>query len=123
PNKQPDPANRTPHRGERPPLPLKPPPPPKPYPTRLWSVFFGKGLANPIDDFSEQTQVAHPELLAKLAEKFKHYSYDSKKLIRWLCNSEAYNISVVANKTNDKQEHEVLFSRMLMEALSPQQPF
>lgn len=96
---------------------------PKAYVNRIWSVFFGKGLANPIDDFSEQAQVAHPELLAKLGEKFKHYGYDSKKLIRWLCNSEAYNLSVVANKTNDKQEHEVLFSRMLMKAMSPEQLF
>jgi hypothetical protein len=96
---------------------------PKAYVNRLWSVFFGKGFANPIDDFNEQNQVAHPELLAKLAEKFKHYGYDSKKLIRWICNSEAYNLSVVANKTNDKQEHEVLFSRMLMKSLSPEQLF
>ncbi|HKB41967.1 MAG TPA: DUF1549 domain-containing protein [Gemmataceae bacterium] len=96
---------------------------PKAYVNRIWSVFFSKGLANPIDDFNEQTQVAHPELLAKLAEKFKHYGYDSKKLIRWICNSEAYNLSVVANKTNDKQDHEVLFSRMLMKSMSPEQLF
>jgi hypothetical protein len=90
---------------------------------RMWGVFFGKGFCNPIDDFNEQNQVANPELLAELGKKFKHYNYDMKKLIRWICNSEAYNLSVVANPTNDKAEHEVFFSRQLLKALSPEQLF
>jgi hypothetical protein len=90
---------------------------------RMWATFFGKGFCNPIDDFNEQNQVANPELLAELGKKFKHYGYDLKKLIRWICNSEAYNLSVVANKTNDKPEAEVQFSRMLLKALSPEQLF
>ena len=96
---------------------------PKAIVNRMWSVFFGKGFCNPIDDFNEQNQVANPELLAELGKKFKHYGYDLKKLIRWMCNSEAYSLSVVANKTNDKVEHEVFFSRMLLKALSPEQIF
>ena len=96
---------------------------PKATVNRMWSVFFGKGFCNPIDDFNEQNAVSNPELLAELGEKFRHYNFDMKKLIRWMCNSEAYQLSCVANKTNDKQEHEVLFSRMLMKALSPEQLF
>src|SRR5262249_21765456 len=87
---------------------------------RMWSVFFGKGFCNPIDDFNEQNQISNPELLNELSEKFRHYNFDMKKLIRWICNSEAYNLSCVANATNDKAEHEVLFSRMLLRALSPE---
>jgi hypothetical protein len=90
---------------------------------RMWGVFFGKGFCNPIDDFNEQNQVSNPELLAELADKFKHYNYDMKKLIRWICNSEAYSLSCVANKTNDKQDQEVFFSRYLLKALSPEQLF
>jgi hypothetical protein len=96
---------------------------PKATVNRMWSVFFGKGFCNPIDDFNEQNAVSNPELLAELAAKYKHYGFDNKKLIRWICNSEAYQLSVVANKTNDKQENEVLFSRMMMKALSPEQLF
>jgi hypothetical protein len=46
-----------------------------------------------------------------------------KKLIRWVCNSNPYNLSCVANKTNDKPEHEALFGRMIMKAMSPEQLF
>jgi hypothetical protein len=87
---------------------------------RMWSVFFGKGFCNPVDDFNEQNPVSNPELLKELGEKFKHYGNDMKKLIRWICNSEAYNLSCAANATNDKQEHEVLFSRMLLKAMAPE---
>ena len=90
---------------------------------RMWGVFFGKGFCNPIDDFNEQNQVANPELLAEVGKKFKHYNYDLKKLIRWICNSEAYNLSAVANATNDKAENEVFFSRQLLKALTPEQLF
>lgn len=96
---------------------------PKATVNRMWAVFFGKGFCNPVDDFNEQNAVSNPELLAELGEKFKHYGFDNKKLIRWICNSEAYQLSCVANSTNDKQEHEVYFSRMLMKALSPEQLF
>src|SRR5262249_28612942 len=40
-----------------------------------------------------------------------------------ICHSNAYQLSCVANSTNDKPEHEVLFSRMVMKSLSPEQLF
>ncbi len=96
---------------------------PKATVNRMWSVFFGKGFCNPIDDFNEQNAISNPELLGELADKFKHYNFDMKKLIRWICNSEAYQLGSAANKTNDKADQEVFFSRMLMKALSPEQLF
>jgi hypothetical protein len=89
----------------------------------MWAVFFSKGFCNPVDDFNEQNAISNPELLNDLAAKFKHYNYDMKKLIRWICNSEAYNLSCVANSTNDKPENEIFFSRQLLKALSPEQLF
>jgi hypothetical protein len=96
---------------------------PRAYVNRLWGVFFGRGFTNPVDDFNEQNQPTNPDLLDELARRFKHYNYDQKKLIRWICNSHAYNLSHVANRTNDKQEHEGLFARMLLKAMSPEQLF
>jgi len=90
---------------------------------RMWGNFFGRGFVNPVDDFNDNNQPSNPELLTELGARFKHYDYDQKKLIRWLCNSNAYNLSCVANRTNDKAEHEVLFSRMILKALSPEQLF
>jgi hypothetical protein len=96
---------------------------PKAIVNRTWSVFFGRGFVNPIDDFNDQNPPSNPELLEELAARFKHYNYDTKKLIRWICNSNAYNLSYEANKTNDKAEQEVLFSRMLLKSMSPEQLF
>jgi hypothetical protein len=96
---------------------------PKAIVNRIWGVFFGRGFVNPIDDFNDQNQPSNPELLDDLAARFKHYNYDFKKLIRWICNSNPYNLSYVANRTNDKPEHEALFSRMVMKAMSPEQLF
>jgi hypothetical protein len=96
---------------------------PKAIVNRTWGVFFGRGFTNPVDDFNDNNQPSNPELLDELAAQFKHYNYDLKKLIRWICHSNAYQLSCVANRTNDKPEHEVLFSRMVMKALSPEQLF
>jgi hypothetical protein len=96
---------------------------PKAIVNRMWAVFFGRGFVNPPDDFNDQNQPSNPELLNELADRFKHYDYDLKKLIRWICGSNPYSLSYVANKTNDKQEHEALFSRMIMKSMSPEQLF
>jgi hypothetical protein len=93
------------------------------YVNRMWGVFFGKGFVNPIDDFNDQNLPSNPDLLNSLAGAFKNYGYDQKKFIRWICNSHAYNLSCVANKTNDKPDQEVFFSRMLLKSMSPEQLF
>lgn len=90
---------------------------------RMWSLFYGRGFVNPVDDFNDNNQPSNPELLNELAARFKHYNYDVHKLIRWIAHSQAYHRSYVANASNDKPEHEALFSRMVMKALSPEQLF
>jgi len=90
---------------------------------RYWALFLGRGFVNPVDDFNDNNQPSNPELLNELAGRFKHYNYDPHKLIRWITHSQAYNRSYVANASNDKPEHEPLFSRMVMKALSPEQLF
>ncbi len=90
---------------------------------RMWAHFFGKGFVNPVDDFNDQNPPSHPELLEELGKRYKHYGFNQKTLIRWICNSEAYSLSCVANKTNEKPESEQLFSRMLLKAVSPEELF
>jgi hypothetical protein len=90
---------------------------------RVWGVFFGRGFVNPVDDFNDNNQPSNPELLGELGSRLKNYNYDLKKLIRWVCHSKAYNLSCVANKTNDKPEHEPLFSRLVIKSMTPEQLF
>jgi hypothetical protein len=98
---------------------------PKAYVNRMWGHFFGRGMTvqGTVDDFGEHNAVTHPELLDYLAKEFKEYQYKPRELIRWICNSEAYNLSSVANKTNDKPDAELFFARMLLKAMSPEQLF
>lgn len=96
---------------------------PKAYVNRMWMHFFGRGFTNPVDDFGEHNEPSHPELLDALATAFAHYGYDSKQLIRWICNSNAYSLSSVANKTNAANEFEPFFGRMLLKSMTPEQLF
>ena len=50
--------------------------------------------------------------LTDLANEFVKYNHSTRDLIRWLCNSEAYQLSAVANKTNDKPEAEPFFKEL-----------
>lgn len=94
---------------------------PKAYVNRLWGYFLGRGFSHPVDDFGEHNPVSYPELLDELGKKFAHYGYDTKRLIRWICNSEPYNLSCQANKTNDQLDHEKFFSRMILKSMTPEQ--
>ena len=97
---------------------------PKAFVNRTWGVFFGRGFVNPVDDFNDQNKPSVPELLDELAVRFKNeFSYDQKDLIRCICNSNAYSLSCVANVTNASQDKEVLFSRMVLKSMSPEQLF
>jgi hypothetical protein len=95
----------------------------KAYVNRMWAHFFGRGFTNPVDDFGPDNEVSHPELLDGLAASFAHYGYDPRRLVRWICNSEAYGLSSVANRSNEKPEAEAFFSRMLLKGMTPEQLF
>jgi hypothetical protein len=97
----------------------------KAYVNRTWGHFFGRSFTkDAVDDFGEHNPASNPELLDRLAKDWaEKYNHDPKHLMRWICNSRAYGLSSIANKTNDKVEDEVLFSRMLLKALTPEQLF
>jgi hypothetical protein len=95
----------------------------KAYVNRMWLHFFGRAFTNPVDDFGDHNEPSNPQLLDELASAFAHYGYDSKRLIRWICTSDAYSLNTVANKTNEKSDVEPLFSRMLLKAMTPEQLF
>ncbi len=98
----------------------------KAYINRMWAHFFSRGFTEKAaaDDFGEHNPVMHDELLERLGEMFSGSAgYNPKHLIRWICASEPYQLKAIANKTNDKSEDEVYFSRQLLKAMSPEQLF
>ena len=60
---------------------------------RMWSHFFGFGFTKPIDDMGPHNPPSHPELLKYLGDEFRGASFDVKRLIRWICATEAYNLT------------------------------
>ncbi|MBY0458824.1 MAG: DUF1553 domain-containing protein, partial [Gemmataceae bacterium] len=94
----------------------------KAYVNRLWGHLFGRGLQKDatVDDFKSDNEVVHPELLSYLAEQFKAYNHDSKKLLEWLCTSDVYQLSHVAGKGLTDNKYDPYFARMPLKALSPE---
>jgi hypothetical protein len=96
---------------------------------RMWGHLFGRGLNKEptVDDFSSNNEVVHPELLDYLAEEFKKYNYDPKKLLEWICTSDVYQLSHVANASKaiayTDQKFDPYFARMPLKALSPEVMF
>lgn len=94
----------------------------KAYVNRVWGHLFGRGLNKEpgVDDFGSNNEVIHPELLDRLAEDFKKYGYDTKRLLESICTSEAYNLSHVANKEYADPKFDAFFARMPLKAMSPE---
>jgi hypothetical protein len=97
----------------------------KAFVNRMWGHFFGRGLTSPgaVDDFGDHNPVVHPRLLDLLAKDFQAGGYNPRDVIRWICTSDAYGLTSVANRTNDKADVEPYFSRMLLKAMTPEQLF
>jgi hypothetical protein len=95
----------------------------KAYVNRMWAHFFGRGLneqAAP-DDFGGHNKLLHPEMLQQLGDEFIKYKYNPKELIKWICNSDAYNLSYIApTKEMAKPEHDPFFAHMALKAMSPE---
>jgi hypothetical protein len=94
----------------------------------MWAHFFGRGMNElpAADDFGGHNKVVHPDLLNRLAEEFVKYGYDSKKLIEWICTSDAYGLTYQANGLpegkggNAKDEAAPYFTRMALKSMSPE---
>ncbi|MCA1685049.1 MAG: DUF1553 domain-containing protein, partial [Planctomycetia bacterium] len=88
---------------------------------RMWGHLLGRGFVHPVDDFGAHNPPSHPELLDKLADDFQKSQYDVKALVRWIVNSQTYQLSSVMIKQNEKDE--TLFSHMALKPMTPEQLF
>lgn len=95
---------------------------------RMWGHFFGYGFTKPIDDMGPHNPASNPTLLERMAKEFVAANYDLRQLIRWICNSEAYNITSRFNPKNPKAKQDnpaagdtALFSHLYMKSMSAEQ--
>jgi len=94
---------------------------------RMWGHFFGVGFTRPVDDLGPHRPPSHPEVLDRLTAEFHKGGYDLKKLIRWICATEAYQLtsrSVPANEKDDPAQGEPpKFTHMAVKSMTPEQLF
>ena len=57
---------------------------------RLWKRVYGHGVFEPLDDLTDHTPVANPELLAYIEEMMRTLDYDMRKYMEVLYNTKSY---------------------------------
>lgn len=71
------------------------------YVNRLWGYLFGIGIIEPIDDIRAGNPATNPELLDHLRREFIDSGFDVQHVMRLICTSRTYQLSLEANKWND----------------------
>lgn len=86
---------------------------------RIWHRVMGRGIVDPIDDFSSTNPPTNPALLEALTDEFIDSGYDLRRLVRLIATSRTYQLSSKPNDTNaDDQTH---FSRAIVRRYSAEQ--
>ncbi|MEK6258639.1 MAG: DUF1549 and DUF1553 domain-containing protein [Planctomycetota bacterium] len=88
---------------------------------RVWSIMFGKGIVDPVDDFGIRHQPKSPQLLELLAGRFVGTKFDLRDLFRTVALSRAYRLSSGA-KTADLNRSE-WFAQMNVKTFSAEQVY
>ncbi len=78
---------------------------------RVWAVYFGSGLVDPVDGFSVANPPSNGRLLKALAADFVGHGYDIRRLERQILSSRAYQRS--SEPTPDNLDDRGNFSRAL----------
>jgi hypothetical protein len=73
----------------------------KSYVNRLWGYLFGPGIIEPIDDIRAGNPATNPELLDALTKDFIDSGFDAQHILRTICKSRTYQLSVATNKWNE----------------------
>lgn len=68
---------------------------------RLWGYLLGVGLIEPLDDIRAGNPPSNPELLDYLRREFIAGGFDMRKVIRMICTSRTYQLSVASNRWNE----------------------
>lgn len=92
---------------------------------RMWGQFFGYGFTKPVDDMGPHNPPSNAVLLERMAREFVKVNYDIKQLIRWICNSEAYNLTSKMKSTNSKDNPAAgetpMYSHMYVKSMTAEQ--
>ncbi len=88
---------------------------------RVWSMLFGKGIVNPVDDFGVGNPPLSAELLDLLAGQFIESNFDLKGLFRTIALSRAYRLSSGAEDASETRLD--WFAQMNVKMLTAEQVY
>lgn len=70
------------------------------YVNRIWGYLMGVGLIEPLDDIRAGNPPSNPELLDELTQKFIDSGFNVRELMRNICQSRTYQLSIATNEWN-----------------------
>ena len=87
----------------------------KSYVNRLWGYLLGAGIIEPLDDIRAGNPPSDPELLDYLTREFVDHHFDARYVLRLICRSRAYQLSLDVNRWNsdDKINYSHALARRL----------
>ncbi|HIA18316.1 MAG TPA: DUF1553 domain-containing protein, partial [Planctomycetaceae bacterium] len=71
------------------------------YVNRIWGYYMGVGLIEPLDDIRAGNPPSNPELLDRLAAEFVKQKFDVRQLVKLICKSRTYQLSISTNEWNE----------------------
>ena len=71
------------------------------YVNRIWGYLLGVGLIDPLDDIRAGNPPSNPELLDWLTQHFVDGGFSVQDLIRTICKSRTYQLSIATNRWNE----------------------
>ena len=85
------------------------------YVNRIWGYLFGIGIIEPIDDIRAGNPASNPQLLDYLTEEFVKAKFDTRHVMKLICLSRVYQLSVSTNEWNkdDKINYSHALARRL----------
>ena len=82
---------------------------------RIWAHFMGRGLVEPVDDMRVSNPPSNKALLDALAARLATNGFNLRSLVRDICTSRIYQLSVRPNATNATDDRQ--FSRSQLRRL------
>ncbi len=68
---------------------------------RMWGYLTGTGIIEPLDDIRAGNPPSNPELLDYLTAEFIKGGFDTRKLVKNICKSRVYQLSIKTHKWNE----------------------
>jgi len=81
------------------------------YVNRLWGYLLGVGLIEPLDDIRAGNPPSNPQLLEHLTREFVESGFNTRHILRQICQSRTYQLSLNTHRWNE--DDRVNFSHAL----------